>query len=196
VSVVARRHSAPPPESTPESTDLGASLAEIYSQHSALVFRGLRRLGVPEACLDDAVQDVFLIVHRRGNDFEGRSSLSTWLYGIVVRVAKDYRRSRARHAKRVELLECSLRGELLTSESPADEAERRQANQVLHALLDSLSDEQRELLVLAVLEQLPVKEVAGVLGVRVRTCQRRLQAAHAAFERALAKFMAKDGRRA
>lgn len=189
--VVARRHSAPAPERVPESTDLGASLGAVYAQHSALVFRGLRRLGVPEACLDDAVQDVFLIVHRRASEFEGRSTLSTWLYGIVVRVAKDYRRSQARHAKRVELFESNLRSELLTSESPADQAERRQANQVLHALLDSLDEEQRELLVLAVLEQLPVKEVAGVLGVRVRTCQRRLQAAHAAFERALQEFMAK-----
>ena len=194
--VVARRQSAPPNEAVPQPDGFGAPLAEIYAQHAALVFRGLRRLGVPQACLEDAVQDVFLIAHRRGSQFEGRSSLSTWLYGVVVRVAKDYRRSEARRAKRASVLECSLRGELLISESPADEAERRQANQLLHALLDSLPEQQRELLVLAALEQLPLKEVAQVLGLRIRTCQRRLQAAHEAFERALSRFMAKGARQA
>ena len=73
---------------------LGA-FEDVYEEHFEFVWRSVRRLGVPEAALDDAVQDVFVVVHRRGSEFEGRSSVRTWLFGIVVHVARAYRRRRA-----------------------------------------------------------------------------------------------------
>ncbi len=66
------------------------------------MWRNLHRLGVPSLVLDEAVQDVFLVVHRRRDEFAGRSSLRTWIFGIVLRVAKDYRRAAHRHAVRVQ----------------------------------------------------------------------------------------------
>ena len=66
---------------------------EVYEEHFRFVWRSLRRLGVPESDVADAVQDVFLVVHRRLGDFEGRSKVSTWLYGISLRVARDRKRS-------------------------------------------------------------------------------------------------------
>ena len=175
---------------------LGASLDAVYRAHFSVVWRGLRRLGVPEASLEDAAQDVFLVVHRRGAEFEGRSSLRTWIYGIVVRVAKDYRRAEQRHALRVagfaELLEAAP----ARASTPADEAERREANRLLHAALASMKDELREVFVLVELEQLPVRDAAVVLGIRVRACQRRLRAARAAFESQLSHHTPLDrGRR-
>jgi RNA polymerase sigma-70 factor (ECF subfamily) len=164
---------------------LGASIDAIYREHFAAVWRGLRRLGVPEASLEDAAQDVFLIVHRRASEFEGRSSPRTWIYGIAVRVAKDYRRSQARYAHRVERLAEHLIHQPPDPRTPADEVERREANRLLHAALAALGEEQREVLVLVELEQLPVREAATALGIRIRTCQRRLRAARAAFEAAL-----------
>src|SRR5688572_12046626 len=76
---------------------------KVYRETSALVFRALRRL-VPESCIDDAVQDVFLVVARRLEDFEGRSKTSTWVYGIVLRVAADHRRSYKRRKRREQAL--------------------------------------------------------------------------------------------
>jgi len=192
--VVARLPLPPRADAPEEPSELGVQLEHVYRTHFALVWRGLRRLGVPDASLDDAAQDVFLVVHRRGSEFEGRASLRTWLYGIVVRVAKDYRRSLARHERRVEHFAERLRTESHSSASPADEAERREANELLHTLLASLTDEQRDVLVLAVLEQLPVKEAAQALGLHVRACQRRLRAANLAFEQALARYLANDAR--
>lgn len=151
-----------------------------------MVWRGLRRLGVPERSLEDAAQDVFLIVHRRAHDFAGRSSIKTWLYGIAVRVAKDYRRAERRHARRVERLAAHVAQEPENTHTPADEAERREANRLLYAALAAMKEELRDVLVLVELEQLPVREAATALGLRVRTCQRRLRAAHEAFEAALA----------
>ena len=63
------------------------------------MFRVLRRLGVTEASAEDALQDVFFVAWRRRSDFEGRAALRTWLYGIALRVARDYRRQRDRRAR-------------------------------------------------------------------------------------------------
>jgi len=60
------------------------------------VWRNLRRLGVAESALRDSAQEVFLIVHRRLGEFEGRGTLRAWLYSILRRVAADERRWRRR----------------------------------------------------------------------------------------------------
>ena len=64
----------------------------IYEREFAFVWRAVRGLGLEGAAVDDAVQDVFLVVHRRLSTFEQRSALRTWLYGIVRHVVLDHRR--------------------------------------------------------------------------------------------------------
>jgi RNA polymerase sigma-70 factor (ECF subfamily) len=186
------------PVSAPESParlELAPGLRELYATHFALVWRSLRRLGVKGASLEDAVQDVFLIVHRRWPDFDAeRSAPTTWIYGITLRVAKDYRRAAARHGRRVERLAAVEGSSPEQCASPAEAIEKREANQLVHTLLGGLEDEDREVLVLVELEQLSVREAATVLGIRIRTCQRRLQRARAAFDAALTRFNAKGER--
>ena len=70
----------------------GLTFKEVYEEQFRFVWRSLRRLGVRESDVADAAQDVFLVVHRRLDEFEGRSKVSTWLYGICYRVARDRRR--------------------------------------------------------------------------------------------------------
>ncbi len=169
-------------------------MEQIYVEHVAIVWRGLRRLGVPEASVEDAVQDVFLVAHRRLADFEGRSSLKTWLYGIALRVAKDYRRAQVRQAHKVERLAQILSVSPAAAQTPIGEAERREANQVLHAILAELNEDHREILVLVELEDFSVRDAAAALHLHVRACQRRLRAAHAAFEKKLARYLEPSGR--
>jgi DNA-directed RNA polymerase specialized sigma24 family protein len=64
----------------------------VYATYFDFVWTSLRRLGVAESSLDDAVQDAFLVVHRQFGGFDGRSRLKTWLFGIALRVARDHRR--------------------------------------------------------------------------------------------------------
>src|SRR6185369_14198957 len=122
----------------PAPTALGVRFGALYREHFALAWRGLKRLGVPEAALEDAVQDVFLVLHRRLDEFEERSSLKTFLFGIVVRVAKDHRRARARYQRRISGFAEQLEVNPSPSRTPADEAERREANRILHAVLARL----------------------------------------------------------
>ncbi len=106
-------------------------LRQIYAEHFRGVWRNLHRLGVPDSALDDAVQDVFLVVHRRRSEFAGRSSLRTWIFGIVLHVAKDYRRAARRHAMRVQRYTDAVVHGAERSE-PSEDAERREANRLLH----------------------------------------------------------------
>ena len=67
---------------------------QLYDSHFSFVWRNLRRLGVPDAILEDAAQDVFLVVHRRWDSFDARwSSVETWLFGILMRVARNHQHS-------------------------------------------------------------------------------------------------------
>jgi len=175
---------AAPPSLPEEFTD---SFQRVYTDHFALVFRGLRRLGVTPSSVEDAVQDVFLVVHRRLHDFEGKSELRTWVYGIVVRVAKDYRRAEARRSRRVQRY-----AELNVAEAnllPSERAERREAHRLLHRALADLGDEERALFVLVELEELSVREAASALNLEVRTCQRRLKSAREKFEARISELV-------
>src|SRR3954466_4042923 len=73
---------------------------EVFVSHGRFVWRTLRYLGVAEADLEDVCQEVFLVVHRRLAEFEGRSSVRTWVYGIALRVASDYRKRARVHRER------------------------------------------------------------------------------------------------
>ena len=69
---------------------------EVYGEHARFVWRVLRGMGIREAGIDDAVQDVFIVVHRRLREFDGKHALSTWLFAIAYRVACDHRRKHRR----------------------------------------------------------------------------------------------------
>lgn len=165
-------------------------LPEIYNAHADFVFRNLRRLGVHESLIDDAVQDVFLVVHRRLGDFEARAQVTTWLFGIVLRVAQSYRRSAMRRRARLSDAPSAEVEQIpmTAAESPAETLERREASALLHRLLEELDDDKRAMLVCVELEQLTVPEAAESLGLNLNTAYGRLRAARAAFNEAVARM--------
>ncbi len=164
---------------------------EIYDTHFEFVYRGARRLGVPPRSLDDAAQDVFLVVHRRLADFEGRSSVKTWLYGITRRVAKDYRRRASRKETGLVSADGPL-GQTLAADqnSPDEAAARRQAAQTLEAILAGLDESRREVFVLAEMEQMTAPEIAEALSLNLNTTYSRLRTARAEFEKAVTRHLA------
>lgn len=164
-------------------------LEEIYESCFDFVWRSARRMGVAEAAVDDVVQEVFLVAHRRLADFEGRSSVKTWLFSILLRVVSDYRRTLRRKGGLAPLPEGLCADE---AECPAGRAEHREAVRVLHALLATLDDDKRAVFVLAELEQLTAPEIADALGVNLNTVYSRLRAARRDFEKALERHRARE----
>ena len=178
---------APPPaDSLFTAVAKTVSFREIYDEHFAFVYRSARRLGVHERALDDAAQDVFLVVYRRLAEFEGRSSIKTWLYGITRRVAKDHRR-RAARKDHGQVPPDDL---ATTEQSPAEDAARREAAERLEAILEALDPAKREVFVLAEIEQMTVPEIAEALAINLNTTYSRLRVARAEFEKAVARHLA------
>lgn len=154
---------------------------DLYDGHFDFVWRCLRRLGVDEASLDDALQDVFVVVHRRLESFEGRSSLKTWLFGIAMRVARDHRRARARRGDPMPLSLDLPDG----AACPAEALERKQSLSTLDAVLATLDEDKRAVLVMVEIEEMTVPEVAHALGINVNTAYSRLRLARRDFDRAV-----------
>jgi RNA polymerase sigma-70 factor, ECF subfamily len=167
----------------------------VYEQHFDFVWRNVRRLGVPQALVDDAVQEVFLVVHRRLGEFEGRSSVKTWLFAILARVASDARRAHRRKSPHARSAEAAVEPDTIAVEGdgPHERAARAEDVTLLHRLLDALDDDKRAVLVLAELEQMTAPEIAESLGVNLNTVYARLRAARREFEQAVARERARDG---
>jgi RNA polymerase sigma-70 factor (ECF subfamily) len=172
-------------EQAPPKHDFSA----VYREHFAFVFRGARRLGVPSAALDDVTQEVFVVAHRQLPSFEGRSSIKTWLYGILVRVARDHRRAKARkpvtHDNEAQDAHASR------APGPAEDMERAEAARMLGEILAGM-DDKREVFVLVDLESESVVGTAAALGINENTAYARLRAARAYFNEAVERLRARD----
>jgi len=164
------------------------SVAEVYESHFEFVWCALRRLGV-RATLEDAVQDVFVVVARRLAEFEHRSSIKTWLFGIALRVAKVHRRRGARSGSEVEVNDERLVG---THVDPQQAAVETQAAAIVQGLLDQLTEERRVIYVMAELEDFSAPEIAETLGITLNTVYSRLRLARRDFEGALRRLRAQQ----
>lgn len=174
-------------------TDPGTSPAldvvALYDAHLDFVWRSLRRLGVDSSDLEDATQDVFLVVHRRRADFEWRGRIRTWIFGIALRVAKAYRRRSARCKSELTGDGASFACGRTGPEQAV--ANRQTATQVQEAL-DGLTEDQRAVLILADLEHMAGSEIATALSIPTNTVYSRLRNARAAFEEGLNRILRRD----
>lgn len=167
---------------------------EVYERYFPFVWRSLAVLGVPEWRLEDAAQDVFVAVHGGLERFEGRSRLTTWLYGIARNVAHEHIRRRIRERKEaVELAQVPPR----EVETPEDEARTAESRRILLELLGQLDPAKREVFALVEIEQVPVKDVAEMLKLNENTVWSRLRLARREFQEQVARLQArsKEGRR-
>lgn len=139
--------------------------AAFYRAHGDYVWRCLQRLGVSGAELEDALQEVFLIAHRRLPDYDpARSRVTTWLYGIALNVTRNLRRKRLRRRETDE--QTGVDGQ--TPEGLA------QGRRTLAWLLSHLNPEQHAVFVMFELEGSSTAEIADVLGVPIGTVFSRL----------------------
>lgn len=159
------------------------SFEAVFRDEHDFVWRTLRHYGVPDPALDDATQDVFVVVHRRLPDFDGRGPLRSWLIGIARRVATRHRvRSDVRAQREAPLgaVEPSASGP-----SPHTGAIRVEAVDFVSSFLDTLAPKLRDVFQLCEIEGMSAPEVADVLNIYVNTVYSRIRLARARFERAL-----------
>ncbi|MDF2693611.1 MAG: polymerase sigma factor RpoE [Labilithrix sp.] len=153
----------------------------VYAQHYRFVWRVLRAYGVPPAAVEDVAQDVFVVVHRRLPDFEGRSSVRTWLFRIARWVVThERRRFRARPTH--EPIDDAIHDE---APGPFEMTARSQALRTLEGILSRMDEEKRIVFVLMDIEEMTANEVADLFQINVNTVYSRLRLAREQFRRLL-----------
>ncbi len=160
------------------------TVTSIHAAHADFVWASLHRLGVPESDRPDLLQEVFVVVHRRLDSFDGSSRMTTWLFGICLRVVLGWRRRRRRHPE--TLTDVTPEGNWDdAARSPEQELMTSQAKTLVWRALDALDVEKRAVFVMFELEELSCVEIAAVMGTPVGTVYSRLHAARAAFAKSV-----------
>jgi RNA polymerase sigma-70 factor, ECF subfamily len=176
----------------PQATGSLPPFAEIFQTNVRWVWRALLGLGVPEADAQDASQQVFVVLFQKLDRFDGTSTLRTFLYGICLRVASDFRR----HVRRTREQGMDILPDAPTDATQISDVERRQALDRLDGALRELPREQREVFVLFEIEELSMKEIAELLGCPLFTAYSRLRAARKTIaDRFGGAWAANDGER-
>jgi RNA polymerase sigma-70 factor (ECF subfamily) len=171
------------------------AFARLVALQEGMVFNlAARLLGDAEEARDVA-QEVFLQVYRQLERFQGRSSLRTWIYRIVVNRCHNRRRfwQRRRREREQPLDEqlvsgseaASQTGRSGTAASPFEHVRRRELAARVQAALLELRFDQRAVLVLREVEGLSSEEVAGALGIPEGTVKSRLSRARGALREKL-----------
>lgn len=166
------------------------AFADIYRANFRLVWSTLARLGVRRAELEDAVQEVFLVVHRRLDDYDRQRALRPWLLGITYRVATAERR-RARH-HREELTDEPAKDAINHTHTPEGVAEARERVHRIQRALDTLDPDRRAAFVMYEMEGIDCSEIAEAMGVPVNTVYSRLRVARERFKRAVEAIRAEE----
>ncbi len=178
--------------SSPAPAGLASSVTfeAVYDEHVDFVWRSIRRLGVDEAAADDALQQVFLVVHRRLKEFSGASSMRTWLFGILLRVVREHRRTLRRKSPHLRSGQTDDDLARVPDSSPGANPEEQmsqaEASRIINELLEHLEDEKRAVFVMIELEEMTAVETGEALGMDAKTVYSRLRAARTDFERAAA----------
>jgi len=157
------------------------SFVEVYRTHAPFVWRVLRRLASSEHEAEDAMQEVFVIVNQKLGSFEGRSKMTTWLYGICFRVVSDRRRRASVRNERLASNDAVFDG--AAPNDVFEEVASREGNGVLARILDKMSLEQRAVFVLFELDGYESEEIAELVGCPVGTVYSRLHMARDTFKK-------------
>jgi RNA polymerase sigma-70 factor (ECF subfamily) len=175
--------------SSETETSHGAPLvfAEVFRENVPFAWRCLRRLGVPEKDVEDVCQEVFLVVHKKLGEFDHRSSVRAWIYGICARKASDHRRLAYQRRERVE--ETLPDPGVLPTQGEA--IDRKRALSFLDRTLTELDDDKRSVFVLYEIEGLSMNEIASAIGCPLQTAYSRLHAARKFVEAACQREQAR-----
>lgn len=173
----------------PASVRPADRLRRIVDEHIDAMARVLRRLGVPEADVDDGVQQVFMTASRRLDDIEVHAE-KAFLYRTALHVAMHARRTLARRREdtHADIPQVDI------GPNAEDMLERKQAALLLEQLLEAMPEELRVIFVLFEVEQFSVAEIATLIDLPEGTTASRLRRAREDFRERVARLRARRGK--
>jgi RNA polymerase sigma-70 factor (ECF subfamily) len=153
----------------------------LFDEHHRPLFRFAWRMTGSAADAEDIVQECFLELLRPGSSYDpARTPIRTYLFGVVRNQAlKRYARNgQAREEAR----------ETSNGQSPESEFLRTELERTVARAVTDLPEGQREALILAHYEQMPLAEIARVMGIEVTAVKSRLQRARGRLKETLAAY--------
>lgn len=139
---------------------------------------------------EDLTQEAYYRAYRSFNDYEGDRPFENWIFRIVTRLYLDLLRNRRRRVQTVSYdntIPSEVGGDTIHFEvaddgpSPEEQLIENAYSEPLQQALESLSPDQRELIELADVKQVPYTEIAEMLGAPVGTIRSRLHRTHKAL---------------
>ncbi len=187
---------------------------ELVERHHASMLRLARMYAADPRVAEEVVQETWIAVLRGLDRFEGRSSLKTWIYSILVNRAKTYAQGESRYVQQESL------DELLTDpdetgvaadrflppdhpqwpghwaafpaawdDLPEARLDSDEIRAVIQAAIDELPDNQREVITLHDTNQLGSDEICNILGITETNQRVLLHRARTRVRRALEKYL-------
>ncbi len=170
------------------------ALAELYQLFKARVFNTTLGYLQNAAEAEELTQDVFVKIYHSAAQFEGKSSVSTWIYRITVNLSLDrlkYRKRQKRFGFMVSLFGSDSlvpRLELPQFDHPGVVLENKENARILFHAIQSLPEQQKTAFILSFMEELPRQEVAEVMGLSLKAVESLLQRAKANLRQRLDDF--------
>ncbi len=166
--------SSPPPSITSDEACL-----EAFQRELDYIHRTFRRLGTAPSEVDDLAQELFLVLRGRWSDYDPDRPLRPYLFGIAFRIAAAHHRKHKREVT-FELVEASD-----TGPGPDDALASKQARALVLAALEQIPLPRRAVIVMHDIDDVPVDQVASVLGIPKFTAYSRLRKARRELESAV-----------
>jgi RNA polymerase sigma-70 factor (ECF subfamily) len=160
---------------------------QIVATNVDFIWRCLRRMGIPSGDVDDAVQQVFLVVASK-LDSIAPGSERAFLFATASRIAANSRRSVHRRDEAHHQLMQAERADDPTQEELTDQL---RARALMDSVLSEMPSDLREVFVLFELEELAVAEVAELLSIPIGTVGSRLRRAREDFQERVRRIRAK-----
>ncbi len=170
----------------PPTPEQAAFLERAMTQHGKATYNFAYRLTGNEADARDLTQDAFLRVYRAWRSFQPGTSFLSWIYRIVTNLHRDeLRRRKGRYQE--ELPEDNAPQEFAGARplavTPIDDLVERELSEPLSRALAQLSSEQRQVVILADIEEYSYQEIAEIMGCSIGTVRSRLHRARALLRR-------------
>jgi len=138
-------------------------LAELEALHNQSFGWAMSQCGFDRGQAEEVLQNSYAAIVSGRARFGGRSSLKTWLFGVIKRQARAERR---RVATGLRVLERYFHG-VVPGENPGPEAAPADSGPSLFAALVRLSARQRDVIELVFYRDLTLEEAAQVMGISV-----------------------------
>ncbi len=161
------------------------AFAALVAEYRRPVYSYLARCGVDGDDRDDLFQEVFIKIHRAAATYQAHRPVHPWIFTIVSNTVRTYLRKR--RVRQLVFAEPGEQDPPTTAPDGERAAVARQTVALLAEELPRLSLPQREVVLLACVEKMSMKDVAGVLDMPVNTVKTHLRRARLHLARALAR---------